>query len=594
VPTSPPTLTQFTRASAVVLESLSRAAKTTLPPVANAALMPAVFACVEAVAADNTPRATRLIGDLWKAVSRPGAFAAGEMWGEEPIYLDGEAVSRNEAASVLASDGVQPLGVALFLGTARTAHWWELPATFLYDPDQPRSSSGQWSSESGPLPKSVRERRKVLAEPAHPESWAARVAGAQTVGEARGMIAALDRGRRVSHPNGAVGEITKIRGKTAVRFPDQTVTLDQMGKDAQHLRPTTDEPHQTPNPPAHWQPGDQNKVPAGTPMGQIRAKTVGEARQRLGRLSDGTQVVTPDGRLGSVTTLERSDAPAGTRVPAISVAGRAPKPLASYTPDEVPHFRVISRDPYKMKLPTNSPARKSLGAATAGDALSKIEHLRIGDRVRDHASGRTGTRVQYPAGGGKGLRMMKAGILFDGDRKVTPLDGFTGKPAQHLEWLPPDISPPGLEVAPKPGLVSRIIGRIKKALDITPENTIGYVPPPPVKPIDMPRLAGVKQPPASAAITPQAVQKQLVPVPARTTDGPRAVRRAFDLYERLRTSDMPLEQVKTEIGGLDSLSVKDLAAVSEKLGYTPENSRKKTLARLKEHLLEHKTQQVNP
>ena len=460
-----PSLSKFTAAAAIVLGDLAAAAGVTVPPAAAQTLHPVVFACVDAIATGDRPRAVRLADDLWRAVSRPGAFAAGDAWREEPIYLDGDPVRRDDAARALARDGVDPVGVALFLGTAPVADERELAsAVAFYREGQAREPNGRFGEGSGGGA-SAAEKRAVAAEPVHPKTWAAQ-AGATTVGEAKGMVAALAKGRRVEHPNGSVGEVTKLRGKPAVKYPDQTVTLDQMGREVQHLKPSDKPPSPTPHPPAGWKAGDHHPVAKDTPMGKAGAKTVGEARRRMAKLPDGATVVTPDGRIAEVTSRTTD----GTRSVSLKVAGRDPVALDAIPQDQVAAHRPVTKDPYQINLKVASPARRSLGKKTAGEALHALEMLPVGTRITDHATGQTGTLVKYAAAGTK-IRLMRRGIQFDGAKAVTPLDAYTGSPVQHLEAHPekvtrpePERTPSGFVEIPQRGMIDKILDRAWDAL----------------------------------------------------------------------------------------------------------------------------------
>jgi hypothetical protein len=465
VPTELPGLSRLSAASAIILGELAAAAGVVVPPAAAQTLHPVVFACVDALATGDRPRATRLAADLWRAVSRPGAFAAGDSWLDEPVYLDGDPVTRDAARCALARDGVDPVGIGLYLSTAQPARQEELAgAVAFYRDDQPRDH-GRFAPAGG-AGVSAAERSALAAEPVAGGTWAAK-AGARTVGEAKGMIGGLAKGRRVEHPNGSVGEVTRLRGKPAVKYPDQTVTLDQMGREVQHLAPSDKAPSPTPNPPKGWHPGDHQAVGGDTPMGKFGAKTVGQARARLAKLPDGARVVTPEGALAEVTS--RSEA--GERRVSLKPLGRPEIALDAIPADQVAAHRPVTKDPYQQKLKKDTPARKSLGVATAGEALHAIEMLPVGTRITDHASGKKGTRVQYPAGGNPKIRMMRAGIRYDGEESVTPLDAYTGDRVAGLEVHAEKLSPPepergpsGFVEVPRRGMIDRILDRAWDAL----------------------------------------------------------------------------------------------------------------------------------
>lgn len=457
-------------AADAVLKMLGREAGVRVPRVAREMLLPAAFACVDAIAAGHDGRATRLVTDLWQTFAKPGSFAAGHGWADEPIYFDGDAVSRRDVATAMAADGVNPVGVALFVGTAQAAPWEELHACFAFNENQLRGAGGKWVAAGGgdaALPKSRKDKAAALAEPTASGTWLQK-GGAKTLGEAHAKLGELPKGERVEHPSGAVGEMTRVRGKAAVKFPDQTLTLDQMGREAQHLKPSRNPARHTPHPPAGWHPGDNEPVPKGAHMGKY--KTVGEARAALGRLTPGTKIITPYGRLGEVVNVAgpgRSVVGKGPRafVPGVKVLGNDPTPLWKYDAKEIPHFRVITRNPDKQKLAAGSPARKSLGAKTAGEAMSALTKLPMGDRVLDHATGKVGTVVQVPEGGNGKIRMMLKGLKFDGEPKAKLLNSFTGDLVKSLEWIKPDLHPAEPEsTAPPMGLVERIKDKVMNKL----------------------------------------------------------------------------------------------------------------------------------
>ncbi len=501
-------------ASAIVLGDLAVAAGVVVPPVAVAALNPAVFACVDALAAGDRPRARRLAADLWAVVSRPGAFAAGDHWADEAIYCDGDPVTRRDAARAMEADGVNPAGVALFLGTAPVAHQHELAAAAAFYREDQERDHGRFAPSGGAA--GAAERAKVAAEPVRPDTWAGK-AGARTVGEARGLVAGLAKGRRVEHPNGSVGELTKLRGKPAVKFPDQTVTLDQMGREVQHLAPTEKGLSPTPNPPPGWQKGDHLAVAKETWMGKAGAKTVGDARKRLAKLPDGAKVVTPESRLATVESATGDD---GVRRVSLKVPGRDPLPLDSVPAAQIADHRPVTKSPYDIKLKPDSPARRSTGRKTAGEALGAMEHLWPGTRITDHRTGRTGTLTKYRVGNNK-FFTMKPGILYDGEQRTVPLEAYTGDLAQHLEVHKENLTPPepdrpksGFVELPQKGLLDRVMDRAWDALKGGVHRLLGGT----TK--DMGSTPATAPTPAPAPVPPPAPKAKRSPKAAKTKTRP--------------------------------------------------------------------------